>query len=106
MALTAGVCAHSTRCMACSWALLRGMSSEDICAASSWVVCSILQTGCHGSDGGSVAAYCRGFKLGKSLEKEKGGCGGAGPLCVVQQTLWGVNICPTVPPIERTDWEH
>ena len=36
LALPAGVQAHSTRGMATSWALFRGVSVEDICAAASW----------------------------------------------------------------------
>lgn len=33
-----GLCAHSTRSMATSWALFQGVSIEEICVAASWAM--------------------------------------------------------------------
>ena len=60
----AGLRAHSTRGLASSWALFKGVSIQDICAATSWsspLTCSFLQPGRYSTLLSSRSAERRGI---------------------------------------------
>ncbi len=109
LSLPAGVHAHSTRGMSASWALFRGVSVEDVCAAASWAsphtfVCFYRLDVTAATVARSVLTAAV-SNQGPSLPWEAWGMWRCCSLAFSSATLRGVYICPIVMCCtEWTDW--